>query len=367
MSGNMNKTSLHAWHAEHGGRLVDFAGWEMPVQYTSITEEHHATRKAVALFDVSHMGRFQFQGPAAGALLDRLVTRRVADLQPGRICYALVTNEQGGILDDVLVYRLSDVQQLAFQLVVNAGNRDKIAAWIHAHLEDSAVEFHDATLDTAMIAVQGPRALEVIAALVDFDPQKLKYYRGQAGQILGHSCLVSRTGYTGEDGCELIVPAEQAVEVWQAILDQGQPAGAQPAGLGCRDTLRLEAAMPLYGHELSEAINPLQAGLGFAVDLDKEFIGREALAAIASEKQPVRVGLELASRRVPREHYAICADGQPVGEVTSGTFSPTLERPIAMGYVSPEYAKPGTALTVDIRGRAEPASVVLLPFYSRSK
>lgn len=345
--------------------MVDFAGWSMPVQYTSIVDEHNATRGAAAVFDVSHMGRFHFTGGGSAAFLDRLLTRRVTDMAVGKIRYSLVVNEQGGILDDVLVYRLQQPDQPPFHaLVVNASNRDKIARWIESHLSDADdVQFTDHTTHTAMIAVQGPRAIAIAQRFVGAKIAELDYYTGVYSSIRQAIGVVSRTGYTGEDGCELVVPGEAALDLWQSLID----AGARPAGLGARDTLRLEAAMPLYGHELSETINPFQAGLSFAVNLkDREFIGRDALTKFKSDtNQPQRVGLEMAGRRVPREHFPILSSDKVVGEVTSGTFSPTLQKPIAMGYVHPDVAAIGVELMIDIRGRHEPARVVPLPFYSR--
>ncbi|HUY90733.1 MAG TPA: glycine cleavage system aminomethyltransferase GcvT [Pirellulales bacterium] len=370
MNETLARTPLYDWHASHGGRMVEFAGWAMPVQYDSITAEHLATRTAAGLFDISHMGRLRFDGAGAAAFLDRLVTRRIADLRPGRIRYGLVTNEAGGILDDVLVYHLQDAAENSYHLlVVNASNRPKILAWLEPRLAAAEhVRLTDVTRDWAMLAVQGPRALELAQELVDVELASLKYYTGCETRIAGHGIagyggIASRTGYTGEDGCELIVGSQAAPGVWQRLVD----AGATPAGLGCRDTLRLEAAMPLYGHELSEQINPYQAGLAFAVDLEgREFTGREALAAIAGDpKLPRRIGLELAGKRVPREGYPVLFEGRRTGEITSGTFSPTLEKPIAMAYVEPAAAAPGTELAVDIRGRQEPARVVELPFYKR--
>lgn len=364
MSGSeLAKTALHDWHAAHGGRMVDFAGWSMPVQYGSIVAEHQAARNAAALFDVSHMGRLTFEGPDAGKLLDRLVTRRVLDMSPGRVRYGLMTNEAGGILDDVLVYCLEDGR---YSMVVNAGNREKIVAWLARWREGFDVKIADRTKETAMIAVQGPLAREILAPLADADLAGMKYYRGQDATIAGVQSYVSRTGYTGEDGFELVVPNENAAAVWEKVLESGRSRGAMPAGLAARDTLRLEAAMPLYGHELSETINPIQAGLQFAVNLDREFVGREAIVRFAQDPaQPQRVGLELTGRRVPREHYPITRGEELLGEVTSGTFSPTLDKPIAMGYVRPEFAAAGGELEIDIRGRRVPATVVPLPFYKR--
>jgi len=371
MTDGLLKTPLHQWHVDHGGRMVDFAGWSMPVQYTSIVSEHQATRTGVGLFDISHMGRLRFDGAGAAAFLDHLLTRRVVGLAAGLIRYALVVNEAGGILDDVLVYHLNDPDGAPFHLlVVNASNRQKIVDWIHRHLSpDDDVRFTDQTTATAMLAVQGPRAVGLADPLVDASIAGLEYYAGVATRIGGAAGIASRTGYTGEDGCELIVPAEAAADLWERLVAAGSTAGLQPAGLGARDTLRLEAAMPLYGHELSEQIDPYQAGLGFAVHLkDRRFIGSEALAKRkAASATSRRVGLLMEGQRVAREHFAVSSGGRVVGEVTSGTFSPTLERPIAMAYVRSDVAEVGTELEVDIRGRAAPARVVPLPFYRRAE
>jgi aminomethyltransferase len=369
MTSTLAQTPLHGWHASHGGRLVDFAGWSMPVQYSSIVTEHNATRSAAGLFDVSHMGRIRFEGPAAESFLERIVTRRVAGMPSGQIRYALVTNESGGVLDDVLVYHLTHSRGANYyQLVVNASNREKIVAWLQAHRHGAEVEIHDATLETAMIAVQGPRALEIVRPLSSLDPENLAYYHGAECELIGTSGLISRTGYTGEDGCELIVPSDAALTLWEALYEAAQAIGGGAVGLGARDTLRLEAGMPLYGHELSEEIDPLEAGLSFAVNLkDRTFPGSQALAARKADTSiPVRIGLTLKSKRVPREGYPVLANDQPIGRVTSGTFSPTLNRPIAMAYVARAQSAPGSELTVDIRGSREPARVVELPFYKRT-
>lgn len=362
-------TPLHDWHVARDARMVDFAGWSMPVQYSSIVEEHNATRNAVGVFDISHMGRLRFDGSGAAAFLDHLLTRRVVGLGLGLIRYSLMTNEEGGILDDVLVYHLADLDSTPYHLlVVNASNRPKIVTWIEQHLSDATdVSFRDQTVETAMIAVQGPNALSAVQPLVDVSVNEMQYYSGQAASIADCPGTVSRTGYTGEDGCELIVAAESTVTVIERLFKSGASFDMQPVGLGARDTLRLEAAMPLYGHELSETIDPFQAGLGFAVQFkDREFVGSSVLRQIKQQPaQLQRIGLELAGKRVPREHYAIVANDRTVGEVTSGTFSPTLQRPIAMAYVEPAFAAVGTDLSVDIRGRYEPARVVALPFYKR--
>lgn len=362
-------TPLHDWHAAHGGRMVDFAGWDMPVQYGSIVAEHTATRTAVGLFDVSHMGRFRIEGSGATAFLDRIVTRKVQGMKPGQIRYALVTNDSGGILDDVLVYRLTDDSDRGFyQLVVNASNRVKIWDWLLEHQPGADVQLADVTIQTAMIAVQGPRALEIARPITEVDVARLKYYYGAESKISGGAGIVSRTGYTGEDGCELVVPATAALEVWDKLIAAAEQFKGGPAGLGARDTLRLEAGMPLYGHELGEDINPFQAGLGYAVDLEgRTFPGSAALLKLRDDaKLPQRVGLTLSGKRVAREGYGVFRGDTQVGRVTSGTFSPTLEAPIAMGYISREAATPGTELFVDIRGHREAARTVQLPFYRRT-
>ncbi len=375
------RTPLYEWHATHGARMVDFAGWSMPVQYASIIDEHVATRNAVGMTDISHMGRLRFEGPGAAVFLAELLTRRVGDMREGQIRYSLVTNEQGGIMDDVLVgYYHNANGQPFYVVVVNASNRRKIVEWVHAHLPPERAErpgheivFTDVTRLWAMFAIQGPRSVELLQPLVDVELPWMRYYRGAQARILHPAAqrqggIISRTGYTGEDGFELSVGATIAADVWNAIVELGRPLGLVPAGLGARDTLRLEAGMPLYSHELGETIDPFQAGLGFACHLTGyDFPGRDALRKI--QQQPparVRVGLEMSGRRVARQGARILAGTDTVGEITSGTFSPTLKKPIAMAYLRREYAEPGTVVSVDVRGRMEPARLVPLPFYRRN-
>ncbi len=365
----MLKTALTDWHAAHGGRMVDFAGWSMPVQYDSIMAEHAAVRTQAGLFDVSHMGRLRFSAPEAESLLERLATRKIAGTPTGRIRYSLMCNSEGGILDDVLVYKLRELDgQERFWMVVNASNREKILAWLQQHDPNNSAGLTDLTLQTAMIAVQGPQAVGVVDQLLDLDVAGMGYYTGQFVQYQGYPLLVSRTGYTGEDGVELVPPAEHAVALWETVLARGADLGFRPAGLGARDTLRLEAAMPLYGHELSESINPAHADLGFAITLkDRDFVGRDAILAAQQQSDArVRVGLELEGRRPAREECAVMSGEQTIGVVTSGTFAPTLQKPIAMAYIDPAYRALGTAVEVDIRGKRHAATVVKLPFYSRS-
>lgn len=375
------RTPLYEWHVANGARMVGFAGWSMPVQYTSIIQEHTATRTACAITDISHMGRLRFEGPGAAEFLACLLTRRVGDLRPGQIRYSLVTNDEGGILDDVLVgYYDDEFGQPFYVLVVNASNREKIVRWIHAHLPPERAEargrevvWTDLTRLWAMFAIQGPRSVELLQPLVDVDLEWMRYYKGAQVRILHPAAkrqggIISRTGYTGEDGFELSVGASIAPAVWNALFEQGKALGVVPTGLGARDTLRLEAGMPLYGHELSETINPFEAGLEFSCHLvGYDFPGRDALLRIAKEPLArVRVGLELSGRRAAREGAPILSGGVEIGCTTSGTYSPTLGHPVAMGYVPPELSQPGTQLEIDIRGHREPARVVKLPFYRRS-
>lgn len=358
-------TPFHEWHSTNGGRMVEFGGWHMPVQYSTIVEEHNVVRNDAGLFDISHMGRLQFSGDDACRFLDYLLTNDVSKLQVGQVRYSLVCNESGGVLDDVLVYRLHD----RYMLVVNASNRTKIVEWIGQHITKFNVDFEDQTLSHAMVAVQGPKAVEVLAALGGDAAAEHRYYSASLMTVAGMDALVSRTGYTGEDGFELIVPSEAGMQLWNRLLEAGKSVGIRACGLGCRDTLRLEAAMPLYGHELNEAIDPLTAGLSFAVKLEAaDFIGREALKNIAdSPAGKVRVGLELEGKRIAREGAEVIFNDKAAGEVTSGTFSPTLQKAIAMGYVDAAVSRSGTEVEIDIRGKRHDARVVDLPFYKRAK
>jgi aminomethyltransferase len=355
------RTPLYDWHVANGGRMVAFGGWDMPVQYSGIVEEHQAVRAAAGLFDISHMGRLSFHGADALSLIQQVYTNNAATMTDGQVRYGLICNARGGIRDDVLVYRWPD----HWAMVVNASNRDKIVAWLSEHGKDKKVEMVDRTRDSCMIAVQGPQAVELCRGLVDRESDKLAYYFAMPAMYQGQFCVVSRTGYTGEDGLEIIVNKDQAVSLWEELIRRG----AKPCGLGARDTLRLEAAMPLYGHELSEDIDPFQAGLKWAVKLDKgDFIGRDALLRRREDASlPRRVGLEPIGRRAAREGSAVLRDGRTIGRVTSGTVTPTLNKAIAMAYVDPAYAAVGTNCTVDVRGKTEEARVVPLPFYQRPK
>lgn len=348
--------------------MVEFGGWDMPIQYTNIIDEHQAVRSGVGLFDISHMGRLAFQGKEAEDFLQYLFTNDTASMRPRQVRYGLICNEKGGILDDVLVYRL----EAFWLMVVNASNREKIVNWIEQHRGTFDVQVVDETSAWGMIALQGPEAHRLVREVAPPALELKYYYATTAMTEPGKLRIWSRTGYTGETGWEVILPAAELPELVEHLATKvAEKAGVQvvPCGLGARDTLRLEAGMPLYGHELSEKIDPFQAGLGWAVKLNKgQFLGKASLEQhqdISRRRQ--RVGLEIQGRRIGREGAAVQVDGKTMGEVTSGTFSPTLEKAIAMAYVDPAFTAVGTKCEVDIRGKAAPAQVVSLPFYQRKK
>ncbi|MFM7207341.1 MAG: glycine cleavage system aminomethyltransferase GcvT [Planctomycetaceae bacterium] len=382
MSSAPLRTPLSAWHESHGGRMVDFAGWWMPVQYSSIVEEHLAARQAAGMFDVSHMGRLAIDGPAAGDWLEALLTRRVTDIAVGQARYTLVTSDEGPagltILDDALVTRESDAADGTprFAMVVNASNRDRVVAWLRTRLPAAGVSLSDRTAETAMIAVQGPLAVAAVCVLCGDDDagriSGLGTYRATRAFVAGQPAAVSRTGYTGEDGLEVVVPAGAAEEVWQAIHDAAAGRGLRPCGLGARDTLRLEAGMPLYGHELVAGSDPFAIGLGLAVNLDhatgtpRPFPGRDALARMkAATPARVRVGLAFDAKRAAREGSSVVVGGRTVGVVTSGSLAPTLGHAVAMALVDREAAAAGTGVDVLVRDVPQAARVVPLPFYRR--
>ena len=382
MSTTPLRTPLASWHESHGGRMVDFAGWWMPVQYSSIVDEHLATRQAVGMFDVSHMGRLAIEGPAAHGWLESLLTRHVADIAVGQARYTLVTSNEGSngvtILDDALVTREADAADGTprFAMVVNASNRDRVVAWLRSRLPAAGVSFTDRTAETAMIAVQGPLAVSTVCVLCGDDDagriSGLGNYRATRAFVAGQPAAVSRTGYTGEDGVEVVVPATAAQDVWQAIHDAGAPRGLKPCGLGARDTLRLEAGMPLYGHELTALSDPFAIGLGLAVNLDaatgdpRQFPGRDALARMKSaQSSRVRVGLAFDSKRAAREGSPVMVAGREIGSVTSGSLAPSLGHAVAMALLDREVAAAGTAVDVLIRDVPQAAKVVPLPLYKR--
>lgn len=362
----MLQTPLNAFHRQQGARLVDFAGWEMPVMYTSIRDEHVYTREHATIFDVSHMGRVAFRGPDAGRFVEWLNTRNIGNAKPGMCRYSHMCKEDGGVLDDVIVSVFED----HYLVVCNASNREKLLGWWDKQRSGFDVDIKDRTMETAMVAIQGPEAFETLGKLLPIPLDDLKRYRFKTGNMMGADYYVARSGYTGEDGVEIILPANLAGMALNMLVSQSNGAGRpiRPAGLGARDTLRLEAGMPLYGQELSEEWDSITAGQGWAVDLSKAFIGREVLQKVHDEgPQRQVVGLELEGKRIARHHAPILQGSQPVGIVTSGTLSPTLEKNIAMGLVSRELTEPGTSLVVDIRGAHVAARVVALPFYKRAQ
>lgn len=363
----MLRTPLYEAHERSGARLIDFGGWEMPLTYRGIRDEHVHTRTVGSIFDVSHMGRLVFRGEAAESLLQRVCTRNIAKLKVGRSGYSHVCHERGGVLDDVIVSRYED----RLLMVCNAGNREKILAHVRRHAEGRRVEIEDTTLSTAMLAIQGPQTLPLFKENLDKFPVKLDEvgrYGFTTGTYMGMNYSVFRSGYTGEDGLEVILPAMAGALVWDYLTREGgaDRATIKPAGLGARDTLRLEAGMPLYGHELTESVDPLSAGCGWCVDLEKDFVGADALRRIKAEGPRRKiVGLALDGKRIARQGAAVLFGEATVGEVTSGTMSPTLDRSIAMAFVDTACSEPETSLAVDVRGSRVDAAVVPLPFYKR--
>lgn len=363
---------FHQFHLDHGARMVEFAGWEMPILYTSIMDEHRQVRGSGGLFDVSHMGRLTFAGRDARRFLDLVCTRQVFGMADGQCRYSLVCNEQGGCRDDVLVYRMAEDEYI---MVCNAANRAKLLEHFEAVRGDLEFSFADQTRDTAMLALQGPKVMDAILPLAP-EVAELKRYRFVRKEIMGTALLISRTGYTGEDGVEVILPAALAAMAIGLLASNVGAADSalRPAGLGARDSLRLEAGMPLYGHEIDEKTDPLSAGLKFAVKLDKgeddeavgRFIGQDALQRLAAEgPRESLVGLILEGRRTARQGMKVKAGGTETGVVTSACLSPTLERPIAMAYVDAGHAEAGKRVTVELGSAAEDAEVVDLPFYKK--
>ena len=387
-------TVLHHRHADLGASFTDFGGWLMPVRYTSDLAEHHAVRTAAGLFDISHMAEFSIEYGEAAGFLDHALAGRISSMRVGKAKYSLVLAPDGGIVDDVIVYRTGPE---AFLVIANAGNRAAVATALADAVEpwrasrpapgadaaDGSFAFvaggevpqiTDITDGMALVAVQGPRALEIVQAVAEIEVTgvplaELGYYAFTTAEFGGAPVVIATTGYTGEAGFELMIPVASAEALWDALLAAGAPFGLVPAGLASRDTLRLEAGMPLYGHELSQAVTPAQAGLARAVADDKaDFVGKAALAERADAGAPVLVGLAAEGRRAGRAGYAVLgADGERVGEITSGALSPTLGHPIALAYVDPAASEPGTELALDVRGTRIPATVVPLPFYRRKK
>ena len=355
------KTPLYEAHLEAGGRMVPFAGYMLPVQYeTGVNREHMAVREAVGIFDVSHMGEVLCQGPDALDNLNRILTNDFSNMKDGQARYSPMCNEQGGVVDDLIVYRIEEGK---YFLVVNAANKDKDVLWFHEHREGD-VTFDDVSDQFAQIAVQGPKAMDVIRKIAPEESIPGGYYRVKtSASVAGVPCMVSTTGYTGEEGVELYLPAAKAKKVWDALLEEGEDARLIPCGLGARDTLRMEAAMPLYGHEMDDEITPLEAGLGFAVKMHKtDFIGKAALEA-KGEPQMLRAGLLVTGRGIAREHQDVYdTEGIKIGITTSGTKCPSQEKPIAMARIPKEYTEIGTKLIVDVRGRMVECEVTGMPF-----
>lgn len=357
------KTPLYDCHIAAGGKIVPFAGYLLPVQYVGVIKEHMAVRTACGLFDVSHMGEFLLTGAAAFANVQNLFCNDFSNMYDGQVRYSPMCNEHGGIVDDVLIYKISNEKYL---LVVNAANRHKDAEWVKAHLFDD-VKFEDISDNIAQLALQGPKAKEIAEKIVPAEGIPQKYYSFiQDVDVQGINCIVSRTGYTGEFGYEFYCAAEDGPKLWNLLLEAGAEYQLIPCGLGARDTLRLEAAMPLYGHELTDDITPLEAGLDFFVKLAKDkFIGKDAILA-KGDKKVVRVGLKITGRGIAREHCDVYNGETKIGYVTSGTHCPYLNAPVAMAMVPVEFANTGTSLEIDVRGRRITAEVVPLPFYKRS-
>jgi aminomethyltransferase len=342
---------------------VDFAGWDMPVQYAGVIEEHRAVRSAAGLFDVSHMGELRVVGPDALELLQRVTPNDVSKLAPGRAHYSGFLTETGTYVDDLLVYRMGAEE---FLLVVNAANADQDFEWISSRVAGDVV-VEDVSQDYALVALQGPRAEEILVSLTPVELAEIGYYCFVEGEVDGVDALISRTGYTGEDGFELFLAPDDAPAVWRSLLEVGEDRGLVPAGLGARDTLRLEAGMALYGHEIDDTTTPLEAGLAWVVKLDKgDFIGRQALLAQKEEGLGRRlVGFRVTGKGIARQGHQVLRDSEPVGEVTSGTWSPTFELALGTAYVPVDLAKPDTLLTLEVRGKRLRAVAAKLPFYSR--
>lgn len=357
------RTPFYDIHKELGAKIVPFAGYLMPVMYDSINAEHQRVRQSVGMFDISHMGEFIVKGEGAKDFVQKLVTNDISKLAVNQVMYTAMCYEDGGIVDDLLVYNMAD----HIMLVVNASNIDKDFAHISKYKSDN-VELINASDDVALIAVQGPKSQELMAKLADYPYDNLKYYNADYIKIAGVEFIFSRTGYTGEDGFELYIPADKATVVWEPIYKLVKEMGGSPIGLGARDSLRLEMKFALYGNDISEKTNPIEAGLGWIVKLDKgDFIGRDIIAKVKEEKPKRKlIGFVLEGKVFPRQHYQIKLDGKQIGEVTSGLFSPMLNKAIGMGYVESQYSKIGTAFEVEVRGKGVPAEVVKPPFYKRN-
>ena len=360
------RTPLYDVHVAAGARIVDFAGWEMPVQYAGVLEEHQAVRERAGMFDVSHMGEVTVRGRGALDFLQKITCNDVSRLSPGRAHYTALTTPQGTFVDDLLVYRLGEDD---FFLVVNAANTPKDFAWIEEHARGVDADVRNVSPDWGQIAVQGPLAVRIVAPLVEGDIAGLRYYAFTQARVEGAPCIVSRTGYTGEDGFEIYCPAADAPRIWNALMRGGGPLGLAPVGLGARDTLRLEAKMALYGNDIDDTTTPWEADLGWIVKMKKgDFSGRAALEAQRAAGIPRKlVGFEVKGRGIARHGFPAVRDGRVVGHVTSGCFSPVFKKNIGLAYLPMDLQEPGLRFEVEIRGRREPAVVVPTPFYKRKK
>ncbi|MDY0234903.1 MAG: glycine cleavage system aminomethyltransferase GcvT [Gudongella sp.] len=360
------KTPLYDEHVKLGGDVVDYAGWFLPVQYEGLVPEHEAVRNAVGLFDVSHMGEITVKGKDALAYVNSLMTNDIASIVDNQIIYTFMCNESGGAVDDLLVYRYA---QDFFYLVVNAGNIDKDWKWIQDHKKDFEVELENISDEVGEVAIQGPLAEKTLQKLTDFDLSSIKFFHlNRNVDIAGVNCMVSRTGYTGEDGFEVYSDNEGIVKVWNAILEAGKEEGIKPTGLGCRDTLRFEASLPLYGHEMDYVITPLEAGFKYFVKLDKEsdFIGKEALNKQWNEGLKRKLaGIELIDRGIAREGYEVYKDGEKIGHITTGYKSPTLGKVIGNALIKIEFTELGTEVDVKIRNKFAKAKVISKKFLKK--
>ena len=364
-TGPLKRTPLFEMHRQLGARMVPFGGWEMPVQYAGILEEHRAVREQAGLFDVSHMGEIEITGPGALEAVQRLTPNDASRLSVGEVQYSALTTQEGTFVDDITVYKFAADR---YWLTVNAANIEKDCAWIQKHVISGA-EARNISDDMALLALQGPRAQEILEKLTSVELGTLRYFRFVEGRVIDIDCCISRTGYTGEDGFELYIPPQYAATLWGALLEAGAPVGLQPCGLGARDTLRLEAKMALYGQDIDDRHTVLEADLGWIVKLEKgEFIGREALARQKADGISRKlVGFEMCGRGIARPHYAIAKDSQPIGEVTSGGPAPSLGKNIGLGYVAVQYAAIGTEFDIVIRDSPVAARVVPTPFYKRQR
>ncbi|HVQ56264.1 MAG TPA: glycine cleavage system aminomethyltransferase GcvT [Pyrinomonadaceae bacterium] len=367
MSEELKKTPLNAMHRALGGKMVDFGGWDMPVQYPAgVIEEHMATRTRAGLFDVSHMGEIWVEGPGSIAFVNRLTTNDVTKLVDGQAHYSAFTNEKGGVVDDLLVYRFGPEKLL---LVVNAGTTDKDWAWITSHKSSDEVVLTNASADYCQIAVQGPKALGILQKLTETTLEPIKYYHFTTGKVDGVESIISRTGYTGEDGFEVYAAADKAEQLWNKILETGKEEGILPCGLAARNTLRLESAMSLYGHELDDDISTLEANLGWITKLDKgDFTGNKAIADLKKRGLTRKlVGFEMKEPGIARDGFDVYIDGAKAGVVTSGSPAPFLKKNIGLAFVPVEFANVGQQITIDVRGKKLLAEIVPTPFYKRPK